>query len=138
VDESLSLTAAERGELEALLHGAVIGVAPKSFAYLLVKWSALVRSVEEGYPLSIYDYTNSLCARDLLEVAIANASDGLRDKLVPALDPLDKRFASATELAVLPLTPRSNPGWWWQRVPKRRDGEFAADLEVFGHIKPGG
>lgn len=126
---SLDLAPEERSELETLLRGA-------SLNQLLGQWSELVRAVERGYDDSIYEYTNDLSVRDRLQDLIAASSSTLADKLRGELAPIDERFTAATEAAARPLS--AAPGDlapWWRRVPRRRDGEFADDLEAMGHIE---
>jgi hypothetical protein len=115
---SLDLSPEERDELARLLGEDSLGA-------LLQRWSSFVTAVERGYDDSIYEYTNDLSVRDLLERLVTSAGPGLRAKLERALGEDDRRFTAATE-----ETTRSLGGstWWWQRVPSRRVGELADDL----------
>lgn len=133
---SLDLTVAEREELQALL-GATDAAAPaRSLNELIGDWASLVTAIERGYDDSIYEYTNDLGVRDQLEDLIQAAPSGLRAKIQGAVAPLDARFTTATEQAARPLSAASGqlPAWW-HRVPARRTGELADDLDALGHVE---
>ena len=115
------MTAEQREELARLLGGATLGA-------LLQEWARFVTAVERGYDDSIYEYTNDLTVRDRLERVIAGASPALRGQLEQALAADDGRFEAATEEAARPLG-TTYTTWWWRRVPIRRTGELAEDLE---------
>ena len=118
----LDLDPQQREELARLLDGATLGS-------LLQKWGRFVTAVERGYDDSIYEYTNDLSVRDRLERVVAGASPGLRAQLERALAPDDDRFETATEEAARPLG-ATYTTWWWRRVPLRRAGELADDLDA--------
>ena len=117
----LDLDPAQREELARLLGGATLGS-------LLQEWGHFVTAVERGYDDSIYEYTNDLSVRDRLERIVTGASPGLRAQLEGALAADDGRFEAATEEAARPLA-ATYTTWWWRRVPRRRAGELADDLE---------
>jgi hypothetical protein len=121
---SLDLSPQERDELARLLGEDSLGA-------LLGRWSAFVTAVERGYDDSIYEYTNDLSVRDRLDAVVTGASPGLRAKLAAALAEDDRRFEAATEDAARPLGGASA---WWRRVPVRRGGELADDLESLGYL----
>jgi hypothetical protein len=86
--------------------------------YYLGRLSRIIANVEKGYPLSIDDYTNDLCVRDIfqeiLDVCPNNAD------LLEWINSWDERFDKATKLvnnALLPTLDGSEPGWWWFRLP---------------------
>jgi hypothetical protein len=134
---SLDLTSEEREQLTSLLdskRGA--SASPLSLNDLFGQWMAFVEAVERGFDDSIYEYTNDLSVRDLLEDLMLASQSSLRAKLQDALAPIDARFASATEPAASPLgATRGALASWWHRVPKRRIGELADDLESMGHVE---
>lgn len=131
----LDLTSEESEQLESLLAEHRGACAP-SLAALCGQWMAFVGAVERGYDDSIYEYTNDLSIRDLLQDLRLASPWSLQAKLDGALAPIDARFASATEPASRPLsTARGELASWWNRVPKRRIGEFADDLESLGHVE---
>jgi hypothetical protein len=124
----LDLTPEERDELGRLLAGDSLGA-------MLGGWRSFVSQVERGYDDSIYEYTNDLSVRDRLERVVAGAGPGLRAKLAAALEDVDARFTAATHEAARPLGefPGHSPPWW-RRVPQRRAGELAEDLESLGYL----
>jgi hypothetical protein len=103
---------------------------------MLGRWSAFVARVERGYDDSIYEYTNDLSVRDRLERVVQGAGPGLRAKLEHALAEGDRRFAAATEESARPLGEfgEASPPGWWRRMPRRRGGELAEDLESLGYL----
>jgi hypothetical protein len=122
----LDLTPEEREELARLL-------ADDSLGALLGRWSAFVTTVERGYEDSIYEYTNDLSVRDRLESVAAGAGPALRAKLRTALAEADRRFEAATQEADRPLGKLAGDApSWWRRVPRRRVGELAEDLDALG------
>ena len=114
----LELTPDERDELARALGEDSLGA-------LVRRWRELVTQVERGYDDSIYEYTNDLAVRGRLDEVVAAAGPGLRAKLEGALAEDDRRFMAATEEAARPLG--RSP--WAHRVPTRRVGELADDLE---------
>ena len=103
---------------------------------MLHRWSRLVTQVERGYDDSIYEYTNDLSVRDRLERVVQGARPGLRAKLEGRVAEDDRRFDAATEDSRRPLgdVAEVTPHWWWRRVPRRRAGELAEDLESLGYL----
>jgi hypothetical protein len=114
----------EREELGRLLADG------DSLDALLRRWSHFVAQVERGYDDSIYEYTNDLSVRDVLERLVEGAGAGLRAALEERLTADDRRFETATEEHVRPLGEfkQTTPPWWWRRVPRVRVGELAEDL----------
>lgn len=99
---------------------------------MLRRWSHFVARVERGYDDSIYEYTNDLSVRDRLEQLVRGAGPGLRGVLESSLAGDDRRFETATQASARPLGQfrETAPPWWWLRVPRRRVGELAEDLET--------
>jgi hypothetical protein len=124
----LDLSAQEQGELASLLGGDILGA-------MLHRWSHFVTRVERGYDDSIYQYTDDLSVRDRLEGVVAGAGPGLRAKLEDRLAADDRRYEAATEQSARPLGEFGEaPPRWWRRVPRRRAGELAEDLESLGYL----
>jgi hypothetical protein len=101
---------------------------------LLDKWSRFVTEVENGYELSVYDYTNDLAVRDLIMEVAASIPERLRLILLREVEPWDDRFRIATRRSSLPVAPgitRSSGTWWW-RVPRLLCDELRKDLESEG------
>jgi hypothetical protein len=97
---------------------------------LLRKWTTLVREVERGYTLTIYDYENDLDVRSILERVLEVVAPASGARLKTVLAPLDARFARAT--TPFPLGVRRGLGvapgdWWYFRQPSVLTGELAAD-----------
>jgi hypothetical protein len=134
----LQLTAEEVGALDAIvevLSDRAKHQHPCSLTQLLHKWSHFVAQVERGYEASIYEYTNDLSTRDLLEEIILQAPQTLHDKFIEAVQPWDQRFEKVTWKAkhpVLPVVEGNVPCQWWFRVPKHLGKELKADLHAEG------
>ena len=132
----LDLTREEREELARLLAELAERTGREdSLDAMLGRWSAFVTTVERGYEDSIYEYTNDLSVRDRLEGVAAGAGAALRAKLHGALAEDDRRFAAATQEADRALGEFADGGpSWWRRVPRRRVGELAEDLDALGYL----
>jgi hypothetical protein len=100
---------------------------------MLCRWSDFVTRVQRGYDDSIYEYTNDLSVRDRLERIVQGAGPRLRARLEGCLADDDRRFEAATEQSARPLGEARPP--WWRRVPRRRAGELAEDLESLGYLR---
>ena len=132
----LDLTEEEREELAHLLAELAARTGREdSLNAMLGRWSAFVTTVERGYDDSIYEYTNDLSVRDRLEGVAAGAGPALRAKLHGALADDDRRFAAATQEADRALGEFAGEApSWWRRVPRRRVGELAEDLDALGYL----
>ena len=132
----LDLTPEEREELARLLAELAARTGREdSLDAMLSGWSAFVTAVERGYEDSIYEYTNDLSVRDRLEEVAAGAGPALRAKLHGALAEDDRRFAAATQEADRALGEFAERApSWWRRVPRRRVGELAEDLDALGYL----
>ena len=132
----LELSPDERAELARLLAElAERSGRAVSLGAMLRGWSGFVAEVERGYDDSIYEYTNDLSVRDRLDDVAAGAGPGLRAKLDAALAADDRRFAAATEAPARALdAAKAASRWWWRRVPARRVGELADDLDALGYL----
>lgn len=88
---------------------------------LLEDWESLSKSVDR-YKLTIDDYTNDLCSRDGLEVALRRVAPSLRAKLQRSVDEADQEFAARTDDDAGAAVGRyyridASSGWWWKRRP---------------------
>lgn len=104
---------------------------PITLDSLLTEWDHFVCEVEQGYPLDVYEYTNDLSTRDLIDELLASISKSAQKKLVKYVRPVDERFKRATlpdEGSRLSRFIRPWEGWWWQRIPEKLVGTLASDL----------
>jgi len=95
------------------------------------KWKVFISQVETGYKYSIYDYTNDLSARDILEELTEKAPPEQQAGMKAALQTADRCFQSATNHTEQPLTVKpqgQTAGWWWSRIPKKLEGELQEDI----------
>ncbi|MGH9970026.1 MAG: hypothetical protein ACREBG_19835 [Pyrinomonadaceae bacterium] len=100
---------------------------------LLQGWNQFVSMVERGYKESVYDYTNDLSVRDLLESLLLNVPASVRDKISALLEPYDLRFQAATSPTGQPLLRGlEDPRSWWFRIPKVLGPELEDDLRAQG------
>lgn len=88
---------------------------------LLKTWIAVSWEVD-SYTLTIDDYTNDLCARDGLEIALSAADVGLRTKLLAIVSQADRAFIARTVddegVAVgRHYRLQATSDWWWRRRP---------------------
>ena len=108
-----------------------------ALSHHLSQWRRFVLAVEEGYQLTIYDYTNDLSTRDLLEKMVQQASCGLLARFKEQLVEWDRRFLAATRRVKRPLIPAlegEHLGWWWYRIPKTSGRELEEDLRQLGFL----
>lgn len=105
-----------------------------SLEQLLERWSRFVRDVEDGYRLTLDDYTLELSIRDELESVVDQLSLELRKQILGALICWDQRLTLATNLMDQPLVPGVEQGasFWWFSVPRRLVGELEQDLLSLG------
>ncbi len=111
---------------------------PLQLNELLEKWKRFVFEVEHGYKDSIYEYTNDLSVRDLLQEISLSVEANLRTRLLSVIEPWDQSFYAATREAKSPLRPNI-PGkelpTWWLRVPKELGDELKEDFRSEGIIE---
>jgi hypothetical protein len=101
---------------------------------LLERWKNFVSEVEVGYGDSIYEYTNDLTARDLLQKIVENCPIPLHSKLVEAIQIWDDRFRKVTKESKQSMLPDKGKtqSWWWFRIPANPGEELRSDLELDG------
>ena len=88
-------------------------------------WEALVDQVEQGYDMTVDDYTNDLAAREWLDRARPLVTPRVQASLDAQLAPLDARFRTATVQAAKKM-PGAGDGWFY-RLPRVLVGELAED-----------
>lgn len=92
---------------------------------LLGRWAKFVEEIEEGYKLSLADYTNDLALRDSIEKLKSVLPNRLRGEIDQLLEPWDHRFQFATRQTRVPLlSGDASAGPWWWRIPKVLQGEL--------------
>lgn len=107
---------------------------------LVDTWERVVGEVERGYDLTLDDYLNDLDARDLLDRALALASDAQRTALRGRVTAVDGRFRDATTPCpcVWGEDVAQEEGWlrereWWYFARPRKAGtHLAHDLARAG------
>lgn len=101
---------------------------------LLNKWRIFVNDVGNGYNNSVYEYTNSLGVRDILEKAINLLSKDGQNEINQNLNPLDTIFKESTDSMEQSISHLKVPGefWWWYRIPKNPGDELKRDLQSEG------
>jgi hypothetical protein len=97
-------------------------------------WEAFVSEVEQGYGMTVDDYTNDLAVREWLTLALPMLTPRLQSSLVKRLEPLDERFMRATVTLARRL-PGAGASWHY-RLPRVLTGELAEDAERMG-LRPG-
>jgi len=103
-----------------------------NLSQVLQKWGFFVGRAEQGYQDSLQEYSAELSTRNILEDVLREAPEPARSKLAAMIRPYDDRFREATTELGKPLSPGMTQ-WaapWWCRVPKRRLGQLASDLEA--------
>ncbi len=110
---------------------------PVSLEWLFQRWSDFVIQLENGYRDSIYEYTNDLSTRDLIQDVWVELPESVRQKLVQILEPLDARYKKATREAEHPLssTLTEKSRYWWFRIPKKAGKEFENDFRSEGILE---
>jgi len=120
----------ERGCGEHIIEGGLEG--------LVENWEKTVRSVEEGYSLTLDDYLNDLDARQLIAEALVVAGDDQRAAFGGRLSQADQRMRALTEPTEVCLwgeeiaeeegwTAEGN--WWYFARPVNADEELLAEID---------
>jgi len=104
-----------------------------TISYVMDKWSRFVTEVEDGYRLTIDDYTNDLTRRDFIQnvLNICPANVDLKEWAAG----WDERFVLATQTVNEPLLPSlddERPDWWWFRMPVRPGERVQEWLRLYG------
>jgi len=99
--------------------------------YLANKWSRFVTNVENGYQLTIDDYTNSLAVRDLIQEILDVCPEN--SSLKEWVSEWENRFIKVTKVVkepLLPPFPNESLGWWWFRIPINPGNEMKKWLQI--------
>ena len=107
-----------------------------TLSLLVDRWKKFVFDVEEGYDDSIYEYTNDISIRDLLQGVVDKCPLVLCNKLIKSLQIWDDRFKKATRVTTCSVLPdrEKSQAWWWFRIPIKLSPELENDLKVEGLI----
>jgi hypothetical protein len=97
-------------------------------------WRRIVAEIETGYDQVVEEYVLDLSCRDWLALAWPMFSERVRSVRQAELDALDARFMAATVEDTEGRFARfsraeGEDGWWRLRLPARRHGEFARDVD---------
>jgi hypothetical protein len=134
----LQLSRDEAQKLDAILTSVSARAKyPFSLSYLLQKWGDFVAQVDKGFEGSIYEYTNDLSIRDVLEEILLKAPPSLHDKIMQRVQPWDDRLHEVTRKASRPLAPGVPPDApsWWLRIPKKLARQLEDDFRSEGILE---
>lgn len=120
----------ERGCPEEVVEGGLAG--------LVEAWGGVVKSVEQGYLLSLDDYLNDLDGRQILEEALKVAPQRERKKYDAKIASWDKKMRSLLKPGGKCLwgddvaeaegwTAKTN--WWYFHRPVKGDPDFLREVE---------
>jgi hypothetical protein len=132
---SLNLTPDENAQLQEAIRHHVASSQSPSFSVdgQLNKWQGLVNKIRNGYPLGVYDYTNELSSRNVLEDFAQHLSGSLEIKVRNVMKAIDEAFLDETEESSIILAGTAESSaklpWWWHRMPKKLEGELKEDIE---------
>ena len=100
---------------------------------LVQSWRSLIEEIKHGYSMSIYDYTNDVSTRQLLEGLLGRCPIRVQQRLIEILQEPDGEFLQLTELPRLSEQCPNLPGLAndrWARIPKSPTGELLKDLQA--------
>ena len=122
--------------------GCPIPVIERGMAGLVESWEQVVRSVENGYSLTLDDYLNDLDARQLLEEALTVASPAEHINFELRIQQADDLMKGLTRRASVCLWGDDlaeeegwnwKKNWWYYACPVDADAELLAEIaEVTG------
>ncbi len=135
---TLRHVAGTRGGFDALVADIERGLRAEGWAehtsvsHELQMWARLGQTVGT-YSMTVDDYTNDLCSRDYLDLALVRLPAEARARLTGLVAPLDEAFRSDTVADDCGLLWRFfrvgvDAGWWWFRIP--RGGPLAEYLSA--------
>lgn len=98
---------------------------------LMNEWNVFVSEIERGYKECIYEYTNDLSVRDVLDELCSSVPANVRTAIEQKLNPIDIRYESATKPSTEPIVPGAvEKSARWYRIPKLLLEELKRDLEA--------
>jgi hypothetical protein len=104
-----------------------------TLTWAINQWQKFIEEIKGGYTLTVYDYTNDLSDRDIIEEYLAELSEPLRGKILTIVMPLDEQFRGLTNetdkvLMSQSAVAYSDMPWWYHRIPKKLVGELKEDI----------
>jgi hypothetical protein len=100
-----------------------------SFESTINKWQLFVNQTKAGYNDCIYEYTNDLSTRGLIQYLIDNTTPFLSNKLLKFVSTTDKEFIENSQENKKSIYGRENSqNWWEMRIPKLLLPELEGDL----------
>jgi hypothetical protein len=103
---------------------------PFTLENLIARWKRFVGEVQEGYRGNIYDYTNDLTIRDLLEDILVILLPETRNMLAAVISPIDDDFTRTTRPTKHIILGRQQ--WWSNRIPVLLIDELSEDVIEWG------
>lgn len=102
---------------------------------MVAAWRALPEVIDRGYRLTIYDYTNDLSVRHLLDEVLGVIPEGsVRSWVELTIAEADAQYRKVTHEVPKPIHGHGDMPWWYRRVPNRIEGELAQDLNSGGLV----
>jgi len=102
---------------------------------MLAAWRELADEIESGYRLTVYDYTNDLCVRNLLVEVLAVIPTGeVRSRVEREIEEGDLRYKAVTHPVARQIHGGPDAPWWFFRAPNLIVGELAEDLGPEGDL----
>ena len=103
---------------------------------MIAAWREFSDEIDRGYRFTIYDFTNDLSVRKLLDQVVAVLPEGaVKGWVEREIETADARYREATHEVASPIQGGPGAPWWYFRVPNRIEGELAADLTKDGRIR---
>ena len=100
---------------------------------MIAAWRELSNEIEAGYELTIYDYTNDLSVRNLLEEVLAALPNGeVKAWVQSEIQAGDASYREVTHQVAKQIQGGADAPWWFFRVPNRIVGERTEDLTAEG------
>jgi hypothetical protein len=101
-----------------------------SLSGLMNEWQSFVAEIERGYKDSIYEYTNSLGSREVLDELCRSVPKAVAKVIELALRPIDDRYESATKPTTKSIiSGAGDRSARWYRIPRILLDGLRADLE---------
>lgn len=108
----------------------VTSLQESAYTTLLQRWERFVTQVEIGYRSTIYDFTNEVSVRTMLDTS---SYPDVQAQIT--LSALDDRYKAATrEVSAHLRVGRPQDAWWAHRIPLIIVGELEQDFRLEGLI----